>query len=142
MAISLIERILTFNANRDPQMLKIKYKEMRESAFAFYRGTCHLFYEDWPLRSALNDAPAVWICGDLHLENFGSYKAENRLVYFGLTDFDEAVLAPCTWDVARMVTSIFVAAQQLKISQRQALVLAESFLDSYTHVLAEGQIRM
>jgi len=117
MATTLVERIKHFNAGCDPNILSLKYRAMRESAFAFYRGTCHLFYEDWPLRSALNDAPAVWICGDLHLENFGSYKAENRLVYFGLTDFDEAVLAPCTWDVARMVTSIFVAAQQLKISQ-------------------------
>src|SRR5579859_2995554 len=142
MAISLIERILTFNANRDPQMLKIKYKEMRESAFAFYRATCHLFYEDWPARSALNDAPAVWVCGDLHLENYGSYKAENRLVYFGMNDFDEAVLAPCTWDIARLVTSIFVAAHDLNLREGQTRVLSETFLDAYSHALAEGQIRM
>ncbi len=142
MPNKLTERILTFNADRNPQMLKLKYKLMRDSAYSFYRGTCHLFYEDWPTQSALNDAPAAWVCGDLHLENYGSYKAENRLVYFGMNDFDEAALAPCTWDIARLVTSIFVAAHDLTVSESQARALSAIFLDAYGHALAEGQIRM
>src|SRR5262249_54377069 len=131
----------TFNADRDPKFLLLKYKALRESPFAFFRGTCHLFYEDWPGRSTLNDAPAAWICGDLHPDNFGTYKAANRLVYFGMNDFDEAALAQCTWDISRMVTGIFVGAHDLKIAGSQALTLTEAFLDSYTHALGEGQIR-
>ena len=69
---------------------------MRKSAFAFLRATCHLFYEDLPKSPLLRKVPPVWACGDLHLENFGSYKGDNRLVYFDLNDFDEALLAPCT----------------------------------------------
>ena len=74
-----LQRITTYNSGRDPERLRRKYAAMRADAFAFLRGTCHLFYEDWPHLSPLNDAPRTWICGDLHLENFGSYKGDNRL---------------------------------------------------------------
>ena len=109
---TVVERIQQFNHNRKPELLTLKYQMMRQNAFAFLRGTCHLFYEDFPAHSPLNLAPPVWICGDLHLENFGSYKGNDRLVYFDINDFDEAVLAPCTWDLARFLTAILVAGAQ------------------------------
>ena len=28
--------------------------------------------------------PISWLCGDLHLENFGSFNRDNRLVYFDM----------------------------------------------------------
>lgn len=74
------ERILHFNQGRHPELLRMKLERLRQDAFVFLRGTCHLFYEEWPADSVLNEAPRVWLCGDLHLENFGSYKADNRLV--------------------------------------------------------------
>ena len=92
---NVIERILIFNQGRDPDRLMLKYRAMRNDTFAFLRGTCHLFYQDWPANSSLNDAPSAWICGDLHLENLGSFKGDNRLTYFDVNDFDEAALAPC-----------------------------------------------
>src|ERR1700676_2091506 len=71
----VLERIERYNRGREPERLAIKYARMRSSPFVFLRGTAHLFYEDWPRRSPLNKAPKTWICGDLHLENFGGYKA-------------------------------------------------------------------
>ena len=79
--------IQAFNYGRDLDALVQKYTKMRENAFVFFRGTCHLFYRDLPHDSSLNLAPAVWICGDLHLENFGTYKGDNRQIYFGINDF-------------------------------------------------------
>ena len=101
--------IQTFNSQRDRATLAQKYIKMRKNAFTFFRGTCHLFYRDLPPDSILNTAPTVWSCGDLHLENFGAYKGDNRQIYFGIDDFDEGILAPCTWDIARLLTSIFLA---------------------------------
>jgi uncharacterized protein (DUF2252 family) len=124
---------------RDPERLQLKYKAMRKSAFAFLRGTCHLFYEDWPRGGSLNQAPLTWICGDLHLENFGAYKGDNRLTYFDLSDFDEAVLAPCTWDLARLLTSVLVAANALSIKHRDALRLCQQLLDTYAAALIAGK---
>ena len=141
MKPNVVERIQRFNQGRDAQLLQLKYQAMRSDIFAFFRGTCHLFYEDWPADSPLNQAPLVWICGDLHLENFGSYKGNNRLVYFDINDFDEAVLAPCTWDLARFLTSVVIAARTLGVNQPEAVCLCNSFLDAYTAALAKGQIR-
>jgi uncharacterized protein (DUF2252 family) len=135
-------RIQQFNQGRNPDLLLLKYQAMRQDAFAFLRGTCHLFYQDWQQDSSLNNAPPVWICGDLHLENFGSYKGGDRLVYFDLNDFDEAVLAPCTWDLARFLTSVLVAARTLKIDPDDATALCQNFLTAYTATLAKGQAGM
>jgi uncharacterized protein (DUF2252 family) len=141
MKTNVVERIQHFNRGRDPNLLQLKYQAMRSDIFAFFRGTCHLFYEDLPGDSPLNDAPLVWVCGDLHLENFGSYKGDNRLVYFDINDFDEAALAPCTWDVARFLTSVLVGVRTLGVTEPDALCLCNSFLDAYTDALAKGKAR-
>src|SRR5471032_2060513 len=85
----IVKIIASFNAGRDPERFAMKYKAMRSSPFVFLRGTCHLFNERLPRAKVLDDAPPVWICGDMHLENFCSYKADNRLIYFDNNDFDE-----------------------------------------------------
>jgi uncharacterized protein (DUF2252 family) len=136
---SVFEQIQVFNQGRDPDRLQLKYEKMQTDCFSFYRGTCHLFYADWPADSMLNQAPLTWLCGDLHLENFGSFKGDDRQVYFDINDFDEAVLAPCTWDLARLITSIFVAAQTLKVTPSQAEALADICLTTYTAALAKGK---
>lgn len=112
---------------------------MRENLFRFYRGTCHLFYEDLAKTRSFPDSPPGWICGDLHLENFGSFRSSNELVYFDLNDFDEAVLAPVTWEVARFVTSIFVGFESLGIDARKAEKMAALYLKTYTETLRSGK---
>ena len=138
---TISERIKAFNSDREPAYIPLKYKMMSTNPFRFFRGTCHLFYEDLVKADPLPQYPLSWICGDLHLENFGSFKGDNRLVYFDLNDFDEAVLAPATWELARMVTSIFTAFSSLKIKRREAVSAASFFLNSYSETLGKGQAR-
>jgi uncharacterized protein (DUF2252 family) len=92
--MTVFERIERFNKDRRKELLAYKYQAMAENHFRFFRGTCHLFYEDLVKSTSVPHSPAAWICGDLHLENFGSFKSDNRQVYFDLNDFDEAILAP------------------------------------------------
>lgn len=139
MTKSVVERIQEFNQGREPNLLRLKYQAMSSDIFSFFRGTCHLFYQDFPVNSLLNDTPVVWICGDLHLENFGSYKGDNRLVYFDINDFDEAVLAPGGWDLARFLTSIFVGFHTLGVSESDEISLCNSFLDAYITALTKGK---
>ncbi|WP_262511512.1 DUF2252 domain-containing protein [Deminuibacter soli] len=120
-------------------MVQLKYEAMAQSPFRFLRGTCHLFYEDLANSSPLPLAPLTWVCGDLHMENFGSYKGDNKLVYFDLNDFDESVLAPATWEVVRMVTSIFVAFDTLNIEPVKAENMAQLYVRSYAQTLAHGK---
>ncbi|WP_428331734.1 DUF2252 domain-containing protein [Mucilaginibacter sp.] len=136
---TLFNRLTNFNYGLLPEMLQIKYEAMAENAFRFFRGTCHLFYEDLSFARPLPLSPLVWICGDLHIENFGSYKGDNKLVYFDLNDFDEAVLAPASYEVARMVTSIFIAFDNLEIEDAKALNMAKLFLKTYSATLTKGK---
>ncbi|NUY32651.1 DUF2252 domain-containing protein [Paraburkholderia sp. JPY303] len=133
--------IASFNAGRDPERLAMKYKAMRGSPFVFLRGTCHLFYQRLPRANVLDDAPHVWICGDMHFENFGSYKGDNRLVYFDNNDFDEACLAPAPYELVRLLTSVLVGAADLKLSRAEALALCHTALDAYGAALAYGKSR-
>jgi uncharacterized protein (DUF2252 family) len=136
----VVDRIAEFNADRSPAGVKLKYAKMAASPLAFLRGTAHLFYADLPAaRSVFQSAPPVWVCGDLHWENFGSYKGEDRSVYFNINDFDEGLLAPCTWDLARFLTSVIVGAGAFDFDQLQAIALCEEFLTAYTNALVTGK---
>ncbi|MDE2253187.1 MAG: DUF2252 domain-containing protein [Betaproteobacteria bacterium] len=139
--IDPVSTIRTFNAGRDPERLALKYRAMRQNSFAFLRGSCHLFYDRLPTTKLFTKAPAAWLCGDLHLENFGSYKGDNRLVYFDLNDFDEAVLGPVTLDLVRVITSILVGAETLHASANDALHLCRGYLDAYTQAILDGKAR-
>ena len=133
------ERIKEFNKDLLKDSLKIKYKRIAENEFRFLRGTCHLFYEDLSKKNGLPVSPVTWICGDLHLENFGSFKGNNRLVYFDLNDFGEAILAPTSWEIARIITSIFVAFDSLQIDPPKAEKIAGLFLETYSVTLKKGK---
>jgi uncharacterized protein (DUF2252 family) len=135
----LADRLIAFNEGLLPDMLPLKYEAMAENAFRFYRGTCALFYQDLAGFAKMPASPVTWICGDLHLENFGSYRGENKLVYFDLNDFDEAILAPAFYEAARLVTSIFIGFESLKIDPERAERMARLFIKTYSATLANGK---
>lgn len=67
----------------DPDAFQTKFRKMAASPFAFYRGSACLFYKD--LESEAENGPylddhtkQVWIHGDLHAENFGTYMYVGR----------------------------------------------------------------
>ncbi|HEY5062037.1 MAG TPA: DUF2252 family protein, partial [Gemmatimonadaceae bacterium] len=125
-----------------PARLARKYRAMRTDPFVFFRGSAHLFWEDWARDAGpLADAPAAWACGDLHLENFASFRGDNGLVYFDLNDFDEAALAPAIADVTRLLTSTHLAARSLRLSGTDATQLCDVFLDAYIAALMDGKAR-
>jgi uncharacterized protein (DUF2252 family) len=134
-----VRKIIDFNRGVDEHLLDLKYSFMQENIFRFFRGSNHLFYEEWSKYVSKGDSPLTWICGDLHIENFGSYKGENRLVYFDINDFDEAALAPASWEIVRTVSSIFTAFDALDIENEKALRMAWQFLKSYAATLKEGR---
>src|SRR5258708_28985492 len=136
----IVSRIEAFNAGRDPERLAIKYALMRRDAFVFLRGAAHLFYEDLDPDS-LPDSPLVWCCGDLHLENFGTYKGDNRLAYFDLNDFDESCLAPATWDLVRFLANLLVPGTCLGMDRDTVNNLMRVFLDGYGCALGAGKAR-
>lgn len=93
-----------------PADLKRKHAKLAKSAFAFLRGTFFRWVEVWPeVCTTLTGAPRILGVGDIHIENFGTWRdAEGRLAW-GVNDFDEAEVIPYTNDLVRLCTSAVLA---------------------------------
>jgi hypothetical protein len=106
------EAWLARNITAVPRDLRLKHQEMAASPFSFFRATFYRWAEQYPaLCPELAAAPALLAVGDLHVENFGTWRdAEGRLVW-GINDFDEAAMMPYTIDLVRLATSAIVAAK-------------------------------
>jgi hypothetical protein len=91
--------------------------------FPFFRGTFYRWSQRWlALGGDLCDAPPVLAVGDIHVENFGTWRdAEGRLAW-GVNDFDEAGLLPYTNDLVRLAASAALAARQDRMSLSVAAV--------------------
>jgi len=136
------ERIRLFNKGRLSALLPYKYAAMRGSSFRFFRGTCHLFYEDWPQESTLTQTPASFLCGDMHMENFGLYAGDDQKTYFDINDFDESLLGPVTWDICRLMTSLYLAGTSIGFDVKFGEKLNDLFIKKYTESLLTGQVEM
>jgi uncharacterized protein (DUF2252 family) len=134
-----LARLTAFHGSRDPERVALKYARLRRDPFSFLRGTNVLFQEDWALAAGvLRNGPLAWHCGDLHAENIGSFRGGNRLTYFDLTDFDDAILAPVLLDITRLCTSVIVAGDVYGPAF-DGRVLAEHLLASYRRTLRSGK---
>ncbi|MGH2969414.1 MAG: DUF2252 domain-containing protein [Solirubrobacteraceae bacterium] len=93
----------------DPRAFRRKFRKMAADPFAFYRGSACLFYADVAEledRWADERTSRVWIQGDLHAENYGTYMDSAGILVFDVNDFDEAYLGHFTWDLRRMAASL------------------------------------
>jgi uncharacterized protein (DUF2252 family) len=115
-----LQEFQTFNrafARRNPELLRHKIARMAESAFAFFRGTFHLFASDvlagvggvLPLFHAAS--AELDLVGDIHSENYGAFKAADGAVHYDVNDFDETTTGRFDFDVCRLATSHFLASR-------------------------------
>jgi len=115
-----------------------KHAEMAASLFPFLRATYYRWAELFPATCPdCAPAPAVLGVGDLHVENFGTWRdAEGRLVW-GVNDFDEADHLPYTNDLVRLATSVLVATREgpIALPFKQA---CQHLLAGYTEGLERG----
>jgi len=88
--------------------LRLKHRDMAGSLFAFLRATFYRWSQLWKeVCPDLTDAPRLLAVGDLHVENFRTWRdAEGRLVW-GVNDFDEVAEMPYAVDLVRLVTALF-----------------------------------
>jgi uncharacterized protein (DUF2252 family) len=119
----------------DAGAFRVKFRKMAADPWAFYRGSACVFYAD--MAAADKDAwvddrtGRVWIQGDLHAENFGTYMdGEGRLV-FDVNDFDEAYLGPWTWDLRRFVASLALLCWQKALPDSVIDDLVGCYLRAY-----------
>ena len=114
--------------------LALKHQRMSESPFVFLRATFYRWVELFPsVCTDLMDSPCLTAIGDLHLENFGTWRdREGRLVW-GVNDLDEASTLPYVNDLVRLATSVALAIAEghLRIRFREACeAVCEGYLSS------------
>lgn len=118
--------------------LGLKHRFMKKSVFMFLRATFYRWAQVWPeVCSEFAKAPRVLAVGDLHIENFGTWRdSEGRLIW-GINDFDEACEMPYTNDLVRLAVSAALAIEEkhLGISKKEA---CEAILEGYTEGLKAG----
>jgi uncharacterized protein (DUF2252 family) len=108
-----------------PADLQRKHQAMAQDVFPFLRATFYRWMQLWPKACADEiRAPRVLTVGDLHVENFGTWRdVEGRLVW-GINDFDEACELPYTIDLVRLAASAHIAIREsrLEIAAKDACV--------------------
>lgn len=139
MTESVAEFVHRHDAGRVPELLALRYHRMQADALAFFRGSAPLYYARFWAEPLLGASPVAWLCGDAHVENFGSFRGDNRLVYFDVNDFDEAVLGPVLWDVGRLAVSVLLAAARFGLPPAERQALAQDLLAAYAAALAAGK---
>jgi hypothetical protein len=90
--------------------LRLKHEQMRTAPFPFLRATYYRWAQTWAeICGDAARAPEVLAVGDLHVENFGTWRdIEGRLIW-GINDFDEAWRLPYTNDLIRLAASALLA---------------------------------
>jgi hypothetical protein len=114
--------------------LEFKHEQMRTAPFPFLRATYYRWAQTWTeVCGAAANAPRVLAVGDLHVENFGTWRdIEGRLIW-GINDFDEVWRLPYTNDLIRLATSAFMA--EMTCDQKVGL---SALLNGYREALEAG----
>ncbi len=118
--------------------IAFKHAQMALAPFPFLRSTFYRWVQVWEAtQPELARAPAVLAVGDLHTENFGTWRdTEGRLVW-GINDFDEAFPMAYTNDLVRLATSarLSISAGSLVLTPRAA---CNAILEGYRTSLDRG----
>ena len=118
--------------------LRRKHQAMSEDIFSFLRAT----YYRWAQRFSELDkrvagAPKLLAVGDLHVENFGTWRDALGRLAWGINDFDEAYPLPYTNDLVRLATSVLVAIddQHLRLRPKDG---CRAIMDGYREGIEGG----
>src|SRR6201997_626180 len=117
--------------------VKLKHRSMALSAFPFLRATFYRWAQLWPVVCPeLARAPQVLAVGDLHVENFGTWRdLEGRLIW-GVNDFDEAWPMSYAIDLVRLAVSAHLAVDAGRLLLKREDICS-AILDGYRAALEE-----
>jgi hypothetical protein len=121
-----------------PRDLQLKHAQMKANLFPFFRATYYRWAEVWPLVCFdATSAPEALSVGDLHVENFGTWRDSDGRLIWGINDFDEASWLPYTNDLVRLLASANVAidANHIALDRKTA---SSAILEGYQKCLVGG----
>jgi hypothetical protein len=112
-----------------------KHTEMaKKDPFPFLRATYYLWAKEiLNVCPKLASAPSVVAVGDIHLENFGTWRDNEGRLIWGVNDFDEAAEMPYALDLVRLGVSAVLGCPHIGSTR----VISESILQGYSRGLDE-----
>lgn len=120
---------------RVPALVKLKYQQMAESPFAYFRGAVSVMAADLALLP--NTGIVCQLCGDAHVRNLGAYAAPDGRLLFDINDFDESIRGPFEWDLKRIAASLVVAGRASGHKEASARAAAEDCIGRYAALMNE-----
>ncbi len=112
--------------------LDYKHRRMRKNAFVFLRATFFRWAKQICVKCPdLKTAPYVDAVGDLHTENFGTWRDSDSRLVWGINDFDDADAMPYAYDLVRLATSAVLAAEHTKRGRLNSKETADAILLGY-----------
>lgn len=127
--------------NRDVQVpfRREKFEKMKESPYAFFRGSNHIFWSDfagdWQINRFGGSAfSRTWLEGDSHVYNMGAYLNNSGHVAFGFDDYDDSLVADYQYDIWRFATSMVLDAWQVSRFD-------DPVLDQALHIFAKQYLK-
>src|SRR6266446_2847943 len=117
--------------------LDFKHEQMRSAAFPFLRATFYQWAQTWAeISGDAARAPKVLAVGDLHVENFGTWRdIEGRLIW-GVNDFDEAWPMAYTIDLVRLAVSAHLAVEAGHLPLKREDICS-AIIEGYTEAIQE-----
>ena len=114
------------NQNQDitDEDRRLKFEKMSVSPYIFFRGSNHLFWEDFYKDWRINffggiQETLTWINGDAHIYNYGAYADHNGKAIFCMDDFDDSIVADYQFDLWRMAVSIVLDCREQRVFNRK-----------------------
>ena len=99
--------------------LRLKHERMAESQFCFMRATFYRWAEIFPhVCAGLQHVPRILSVGDLHVENFGTWRDTDGRLVWGINDFDETCIYPYTMDLVRLAASALLATREQRLAMK------------------------
>ena len=129
-----VQILIETGRDRIAELLPIRYDRMRQSAFAFLRGSAAIMAAD--LAPGPTSGLMVQACGDCHLANFGTFASPEGTPVFDINDFDETLPAPFEWDIKRLATSVAVDARSRGLPDKACRHLARTAVHGYRSYMA------
>jgi uncharacterized protein (DUF2252 family) len=138
LIVDVLESAFAELMKADPHAFRVKFRKMAADPFAFYRGSACLFYADMTGGGKVGEdawaddrTSRVWIHGDLHAENFGTYMNSHGRMVFDVNDFDEAYIGHFSWDLRRFVASLALLGWQKALPEDTIRDLIGKYLRAY-----------
>jgi hypothetical protein len=119
--------------------LEVKHQFMADGIFMFFRATFYRWCERWYAACpSLANAEQVFAVGDLHIQNFGSWRDGHARLIWGVNDYDEVAMMSFAADLVRLIMSAELAAEETPACDLTLSEICECVREGYSAGLKDA----